>query len=263
MDSEGAGSVPRAGSGEGSGARPTGRLVGRLIGVGVGPGDPDLLTRKAVAVLGSVAHVVAPTLSDVAVGRAEAIVREALPAVTLHRMVFPMDRGTPGPVASSLRPVAEWLSQGEDVAFVTLGDPNCYSTFWSVVAALEDCGARPTVETVPGIMAFQQLSAMMGRCLVDGAEPLSVVTALDGTADLERALQDPEAAVVVYKAGRNMPAVAEQLRSAGRLEGSVAGELLGLPGERVGPAESLAATPCTYLATVAVPPLSRSGQDRS
>lgn len=232
-----------------------GRATGRLIGVGMGPGDPDLLTRRAIAVLGSASHVVAPTLSSMAVGRAEAIVRAVLPDVVVHRVVFPMDPVVPGPVAETLAPVAAWLSQGRDVAFVTLGDPNCYSTFWSVVGSLAELGCTPAVETVPGIMAFQQLATRLGSCLADGTEPMSVVTALDGTEDLARALENPDGAVVIYKAGRRMPAVADRLRSAGRLEGALLGELLGLPGERVGPAESLAETPCTYLATVVVPPL--------
>lgn len=231
--------------------------AGRLIGVGVGPGDPDLLTRQAVSVLARASHVVAPTLSSMAVGRAEAIVRAVLPEVAVHRVVFPMDRAVPGPVAETLSPVAGWLSEGREVAFVTLGDPNFYSTFWSVVDALGELGLSPAVETVPGIMAFQQLAARLGSCVADGAEPMSVVTALDGTADLERELEDPRRAVVVYKAGRSMPAVAERLRSTGRLEGALLGELLGLPGERVGPVEPLADGPSTYLATVLVPPLAR------
>jgi precorrin-2/cobalt-factor-2 C20-methyltransferase len=59
---------------------------------------------------------------------------------------------------------------------------------------------------------------------------------------------------VIYKGGRHLPAVAERLAAAGRLEGAVLGELLGMPGQRVVPVASVADLPASYLATVVVPP---------
>jgi precorrin-2/cobalt-factor-2 C20-methyltransferase len=115
------------------------------------------------------------------------------------------------------------------------------------------------IETVPGIMAFQDLAARAGTVLLDGAEELTLLTTLDGTASLERALAQPERAVVVYKGGRHLPAIAAALHGAGRLDGAVMGELLGLPGERVCPLSDAAERPASYLATVVVPPKGRGG----
>jgi precorrin-2/cobalt-factor-2 C20-methyltransferase len=115
-----------------------------------------------------------------------------------------------------------------------------------------------TVETVPGITAFQALAAQAGTVLLTGTERLHLVTALDGPGAVARALVDADAAVVVYKGGRHLPAVAKLLAEVGRLDGAVAGELLGLPGERVGPAADLAAGPASYLVTVIVPPAARA-----
>lgn len=240
---------------------------GRLLGVGVGPGDPELVTRQALRVLAESDRVVAPSTAVDAVGRAEAIVRQASPGVRMERLVFDMSgdgaQGGRGRAAreASHRAAAEallpWLDDGEQVAFVTLGDPNIYSTFSSLSAAVR-C-LRPAVEigTVPGIMAFQALAARAGAVLLDGSESLSLVTALAGPDALDRAIEDPSRAVIVYKGGRHVPEIAARLSRAGRLDGAVMGELLGLPGERIGPLAQHSAGPASYLATVIVPPEDR------
>jgi precorrin-2/cobalt-factor-2 C20-methyltransferase len=226
-----------------------------LIGVGVGPGDPDLVTVRALRVLRQADRVVAPSVAVDAVGRAESVVRQAAPEVAVERMVFDMSGAHS--YADSAAALLGWLDSGETVAFVTLGDPNVYSTFSSVADAVR--AARPGVEvmTVPGIMAFQDLAARSGTVVLDGSESLALVTALDGPGAVAAAAADPERAVVVYKGGRHLPSVAKALADAGRLDGAVFGELLGLPGERVVPVAEAADRPATYLATVIVPPASR------
>jgi len=243
----------------------------RLTGVGVGPGDPELITARALRVLRQADRVVAPAVAADTEGRAESVVRRADPDLAVRRVVFAMvppthDGAGNGHTAraQSHRGAAQallpYLDAGEHVAFVTLGDPNVYSTFSSLVAAAR--ALRPTlrIETVPGIMAFQDLAARAATVLLDGTEELTLVAALDGIAALERALEDPERAIVVYKGGKHLPAITSALARAGRLEGAVMGELLGLPGERVGRLTDVPASgegPVSYLATVVVPPGSR------
>ena len=106
-------------------------------------------------------------------------------------------------------------------------------------------------------MAFQALASRAGFVVLEGTESLSLITALDGPEALDDALTDRARAVAVYKGGRHLPAIAKRLAAAGRLDGAVAGELLGLPGERAGPLDEVADAPASYLATVLVPPAGR------
>ena len=236
-------------------------VPGRLVGVGVGPGAADLLTVRALRALRRATAVVAPCTDVGAMGRAEAIVREAAPDVVVERLVFAM---TPEPEARSaaLRAAADrvtaLLDQGEEVAFITLGDPNLYSTFSSMAARLVNTRPDTQVITVPGVMAFQELAALSNTVLADDQQSFLVLPANDATASAQdgpiaAALQDVTRAVVIYKGGRHVEAVASRLRESGRLHDAVLGELLGLPGERIAPVADVADRPASYLSALIVP----------
>jgi precorrin-2/cobalt-factor-2 C20-methyltransferase len=240
-----------------------------LVGVGVGPGDPSHLTLGALAALEGADRVVAPTTELGSAGRAETIVRSALPELSVERLLFDMSAdGATGRAArtashlAAARRLLPWLGDGQRVAFITLGDPNIFSTFPALVTQLRELGWRGAVRTVPGITAFQALAAQSATVLLDGTETLALVTALDGTDDLEHVVDDPERAVVVYKGGRHLPAVARVLSERERLVGAVYGERLGLPDERVASLVDIGDGPASYLATVIVPPKARAERTR-
>jgi len=231
-------------------------LPGRLVGVGVGPGDADLLTVRALQALRRADRVVAPAMAVDAVGRAEAIVRQGVPGLRVERIPFAMAPGRgerDRSIEEAAGVLAGYLGAGQEVAFVTLGDPLTYSTFTAVAAAVSRRRPVTVVEQVPGIMAFQALAARTGTTVTDERQRLLVRTALDGE-DVAVDLDDPDVTIVLYKGGRRLPDLAKAAAAAGRLEGSVAGELLGMPGERIGPLSDLAADgPASYLATVIIP----------
>jgi precorrin-2/cobalt-factor-2 C20-methyltransferase len=232
-------------------------VPGRLVGVGVGPGDPDLLTTRAIVALRRADRVVAPATAVDAVGRAETIVRQAVPGLHVERVPFamaPTRRARDRSVDQAASVVLCHLAAGEEVAWITLGDPLTYSTFSSVAERVRRKRPATTVVHVPGIMAFQALAARTGTVIADEHTRVAIRTALDGDS-LSADLADPATTVVVYKGGRRLPELAREVAS--RRRGSaaaVAGELLGLPGERIGSLSALAAEgPASYLATVIVP----------
>lgn len=238
-------------------------MAAMLIGVGVGPGDPEHLTLGALRRLRDADRIVAPAVSVDIVGRAESVLRLAAPDLCVERLAFEMAPGAAARVATARRAaeiVAGWLDAGETVAFVTLGDPNVYSTFSAVAREVSRLRPGTTIETVPGIMAFQDLAARSGTVLLDDVESLTLVSALDGPGAAIDALADRSRAVVIYKGGRHVPALARALAGAGRLDGAVLGELLGLPGEVVAPVAAVADRPASYLATVIVPPAGTGGR---
>jgi precorrin-2/cobalt-factor-2 C20-methyltransferase len=232
--------------------------VSRLVGVGVGPGDPELVTVKGVRVLQEADLVVVPVMDPHEQGRAEATVRAHVTHERVQRLVFALDdRG--GPTAERLSAweaaadaVAEQLrAHGGTVAFATIGDPNVYSTFTYLADAVVERLPEVQVETVPGITAMQDLAARSGTVLCEGTESLALLPLTAGVEAFEQALAHFDS-VVAYKGGRHMPAVLDVLRRHDRLDGAVYGAALGLPDQAVGPAvEAPADAP--YLSTVVVP----------
>jgi precorrin-2/cobalt-factor-2 C20-methyltransferase len=232
--------------------------VSRLVGVGVGPGDPELVTVKGVRVLQAAELVVVPVMDPVEQGRAEATVRAHVDHDRVRRLVFALDdRGGPtvqrrSAWEAAADAVAEQLrTHGGTVAFATIGDPNVYSTFTYLADAVRERVPEVEVETVPGITAMQDLAARSGTVLCEGTESLALLPLTAGVAAFEEALTHFDS-VVAYKGGRHMPAVLDVLRRAGRLDGAVYGAALGLPDEQVGAAADAPAD-APYLSTVIVP----------
>ncbi|MYS21742.1 precorrin-2 C20-methyltransferase /cobalt-factor II C20-methyltransferase [Streptomyces sp. DvalAA-14] len=232
----------------------------RLTGVGVGPGDPELVTVKGVRVLRAAGAVVVPVMDSGELGRAEATVRHYVPESAVVRVVFALNERTDRARreaawdAAGAR-VAELLRAHGTVAFATIGDPNVYSTFTylaGTVSGLLGDGEPLTVETVPGITAMQDLAARSGAVLAEGTEPLTLVPVTAGAAVLKDALEGP-GTVVAYKFGRLAAEVAAALRATGRTEGAVWGSSLGLPEESIRSAAELPDGPLPYLSTLIAP----------
>jgi precorrin-2/cobalt-factor-2 C20-methyltransferase len=229
----------------------------RLIGVGVGPGDPELVTVKGVNALRAADVVVVPVMDTGERGRAEATVLHYVPQEKVVRVVFALNersdraRREAAWDAAGGR-VAELLRAHGTVAFATIGDPNVYSTFTYLAQTADGLVDGLAVETVPGITAMQDLASRSGAVLTEGTEPLTLVPVTAGSAVLRAALEGP-GTVVAYKFGRLAEEVAAALKETGRTEGAVWGSALGLPEESIRPASELLDGPLPYLSTLIAP----------
>lgn len=227
----------------------------RLIGVGVGPGDPDLVTVKAVRVLRDAGRVFVPVLDAAQGGHAEAVVRAHTGHDRIERVVFALNERSDAArrerhwdLAGAR--VAAWLADtGGVAAFATIGDPNVYSTFTYLAQTVGAIVPGVTVETVPGITAMQALAAASGTPLVEGRERLTLLPLAHGAEPLREALAG-DGTVVVYKGGRHLSDVVSLVKDAGRE--ATYGSHLGLPTETVTPLADVDVE-APYLSTVLVP----------
>jgi precorrin-2/cobalt-factor-2 C20-methyltransferase len=228
-----------------------------LVGVGVGPGDPDLVTVKAVRVLWDADLVLVPVLDLEEQGRAEATVRAHVRHDRVRRVIFALnertDRGRRETAwdAAAAEAARAFADGAGVVAFATIGDPNVYSTFTYLAESVRALVPGLTVTTVPGITAMQDLAARSGTVLCEGRETLTLLPLTAGL-DAFRAALAGHDTVVGYKSGRHLPAVLAAVREAGRMDGAVHGAFLGLPGEDIRPAAEVTG-PAPYLSVLVVP----------
>jgi len=209
----------------------------RLIGIGVGPGDPEHLTLKALRCLKEADQVFVP-----AGGRAAEI-------VSAHVECTPLDFA----MSDAASRDEHWDRAGQLIAavsgtaaFATIGDPNLYSTFTYIAHTVRALVPDVIIETVPGITAMQDLAARSGTVLAEGEERLALVPYTAGDASLRSALADFDT-VIVYKGGRHLPDVLEAVQTAGREP--VYGENLGRTGETLTAPDGRA----PYFSTVIAP----------
>ena len=205
---------------------------GTLYGVGIGPGDPELLTLKAIRVLRDCPVIAAPRTASGEMLALD-IARQAVDfgGKTILPMDLPMERDK-----ARLRAAHEaaadqaeaYLRQGQDVAMLNLGDVSIYATFGYLQEILEQRGFATAM--VPGVPSFCAVAARLNIGLTEMNKPLHIVPA--GGGPLAETLDLPGTKILM-KSGRQIPRVVETLRSHGCLNKAAMVQNCGLPDETV------------------------------
>lgn len=186
-------------------------MSGKLYGVGVGPGDPELLTVKAVRII-TQADIVAVPGEQKEKSVAWKIARQAVEGLDSKKIIsinMPMTKDEKLLKECHNKgadEIIDCLKQGKIVAFLTLGDPTVYSTYIYIHKIISDKGYE--TEIVSGIPSFCAVAARLNQGLVEKSEQLHV---LPSSYDIKAALELPGTKVLM-KAGKKISAVVEQLQ---------------------------------------------------
>jgi len=210
--------------------------LGTLYGIGVGPGDPELLTVKGAKLLARCRHVFVPKAGPDAESVALAIARPHLnPGAQAHELVFPM---TTDPAElerkwrGAAQQVAAVLEGGEDACFITLGDPLLYSTYIYLVRALRGLLPELPIVTVPGVTSVAAAAALAEFPVGVGKRPVTIVPTADDFGTLRQALR-AGGTLVLMKIGRRLAAVLDLLEEEGLIDRAVFVARAGQDGQRI------------------------------
>lgn len=221
---------------------------GKLYGVGVGPGDPELVTLKAARILRQADVIAVP---DKGAGEKTAlqIVKELVEGKPLLFCPTPMIRDKAQLDAgyeAVARQLAQQMDEGKTVAFITLGDPSIYSTYLYIHKKVLAMGYE--AELVAGVPSFCAAAARLGQTLCEGEQRLLIVPASYDAEDC----MDIAANKVFMKAGKGIGRLKEQLADHGLLDRAAMVENCGMPGERVWPKLAQAEETPGYFSVVLV-----------
>lgn len=228
--------------------------------VGIGPGDPELITRKAERLIGAAAVVAfhAGVRKD---SHARRIAAHLIPADAVEEELrYPVTTGTtdhPGGYVGALADfydecearLAVHLEAGRDVVLLAEGDPLFYGSSMYLVDRFRD---RFAVDVVPGVPAFAAATATIPAPLVRQDDVLTVLPGTLPEPELARRLADTDGAVIM-KLGRTFPAVRSALEQAGRLEGAMYVERASQPEERWLPVADVDEASVPYFSLIVVP----------
>ena len=178
----------------------------KFYGVGVGPGDPKLITLRAVEILQAIQVVAIPKSKMERESVAWEIAQSHCPSgVSILELEMPMTADESILQAawqSAAEKIEAELSQGHSVAFLTLGDPSLYSTYSYLLTILRERLEPDQIETIPGITAMAAAAARVNWPLATGDEPLIVLPGIEGLEEYERYPN-----LVLMKVSRNLPEV--------------------------------------------------------
>ena len=225
--------------------------LGKLYGLGIGPGDPELLTLKAHRILTTVPVIAYPTLESGKV-LARAIVSDFIRPEQIEipmPLPFSVERSSQPHYDIAAENIAEQLNLGRDVAVLCVGDPMLYGTFMYIFNRLCD---RFSIEVVPGISSVMASAAMLGVPITYRNDVFSIMPATLEAEILRDRLVFIDAAAII-KLGRHFAKVRDILEELGLLERALYIERATLPNQQIIPITEIDPEAVTYWSLILIP----------
>ncbi len=197
---------------------------GKLYGIGIGPGDPELITVKGANIISKCEHIFVPKARIQTESLALEISKSYIDKnAQVHELVFPMTSDQTelnSKWNASADSIIETLAQGKDACFLTLGDPLLYSTYIYLLRGLKAIKADIEIVTIPGIMALNAAASLTCFPLGEGKENVTIVPTADDLASVREAFLSG-GTVVLMKIGKRLQAILGLLDEAGVIDDAV------------------------------------------
>lgn len=202
-------------------------MIGKLFAIGVGPGDSELLTIKAINILRNVEYIFAPS-GNADSGLAINVIKPYINC-SYVLLKFPMTSNFKKQILKNAKIVYEKLSSGKNCAFVTLGDVSIYSSFWYLYDELVKIDKNLEVEIIPGITSFSLASARLKMPIAQKDESFCVTP----FCNFGVIRNDLFKSIVFLKPVKDVEILIDELKRNGYKNIKLA-EKLGMSGEKVG-----------------------------
>lgn len=213
--------------------------MSKFYGIGVGPGEPELITLKALNALKEADIIFTPKASIKSESLARTIVEGLLPEdANFFELEFPMTKDEDElrkRYLSSAHLIADKIKNGKPVAYLTIGDPLLYSTYIYLLRALAEVAPDLTVETIPGIAAYSAIASRIGFSLAEKDERLCICPVPTGAGAMEelRSIIELHDTIVIMKVAKNLARVLELIEEMGLTSSTAFGSHIGLANEKV------------------------------
>lgn len=212
--------------------------IGKLYGVGIGPGDPQYLTLRAVDVLRSVDVIFTVISRNVTDSVSKQVVDSLKPTAQMSMLTFSMSRDKTereAQIDANAQIIIDAMEAGKNCAFATLGDPMTYSTFGYIFKQVMKKYPDADVEIVPGITSFATFAAKAKTILVENRETLRVIPSFrnDDVENLEFPKNSTTILLKTYRTRKALLAHLKKEEAKGELKEVIYGEELSMPTERI------------------------------
>ena len=208
-------------------------MEGKFYGVGVGPGDSELLTVKAVNAIKNADVIIAPKTEKKDGSVALTIAEPYISNAEIVYQTFPMVKHfeeSKEIFEQNTNQILNFLRAGKNVAFLTLGDPMFFSTYIYIYRLLKNSGAN--IETIPGIPAFLAIASHIGRAAAYGNDIITIIPATAQKEKIVDALRVSDSAVLM-KVYKNFAEIVDTLDAEDMAENAVLISRYGLDDEKV------------------------------